>query len=323
MPGKRIPETPHFTVEALAQGVYACIHKPGGAAFSNAGIIDLGGRTLVVDAHEFLAAGRALRRTAETLFNRPVDTLVLTHSHNDHWIGTAAFDPHTAILATEQVRGIVVQEIPEVLAEIHKPGFWEDQIAAVKSQIETEKNARIQACLQNQLARCRYGLAERDELKLRGVDRTFAGSLKITGSQRSVEIRAMGWGHSNGDAVVLLPGEKIAFLGDISFFAAQPYMAACRLNGYREQVRFFLNADYTLLVPGHGPIGGKKDLELQMEYFDVMERLVGGVVTKGGSIEEALQIVLPEKFQPWLLGGMRRFENNVRFLYKHMIKKRI
>jgi hypothetical protein len=38
-----LPASKHFTLQPLTQGVYACIHKPGGGAFSNAGIIDLGG----------------------------------------------------------------------------------------------------------------------------------------------------------------------------------------------------------------------------------------------------------------------------------------
>lgn len=54
--------SPHFSLERLADGVYACIHKPGGGAYSNAGIVDLGDRTIVVDALQTLAAGRDLRR---------------------------------------------------------------------------------------------------------------------------------------------------------------------------------------------------------------------------------------------------------------------
>jgi hypothetical protein len=60
----RFAESKHFTLRSLTRGVYACIHKPGGAAFSNAGIIDLGSRTLVLDTFHTRAAGRDLRQTA-------------------------------------------------------------------------------------------------------------------------------------------------------------------------------------------------------------------------------------------------------------------
>ena len=43
-------ESRHFRLEQLADGVYACINADGGWAICNAGIIDLGNRTLVFDA---------------------------------------------------------------------------------------------------------------------------------------------------------------------------------------------------------------------------------------------------------------------------------
>jgi FKBP-type peptidyl-prolyl cis-trans isomerase 2 len=41
----------HFDLEQLEDGVYVAIHKPSGAAYSNAGIIDLGDQTIVIDAN--------------------------------------------------------------------------------------------------------------------------------------------------------------------------------------------------------------------------------------------------------------------------------
>jgi hypothetical protein len=46
LPFQPPPASPHFSLQPLAAGVYACIHQPGGGAYSNAGIIDLGERTL-------------------------------------------------------------------------------------------------------------------------------------------------------------------------------------------------------------------------------------------------------------------------------------
>jgi cyclase len=98
-------QSKHFVLETLGDGVYACVHRPGGAAFSNAGIIDLGDSTLVVDAFDSLAAGRDLRQTAEALFDRPVKTVIFTHAHGDHWKGAAAFDTRTTLLGRRGRRG--------------------------------------------------------------------------------------------------------------------------------------------------------------------------------------------------------------------------
>ena len=91
MSNDNLLESNHFTLKSLTNGVYACIHKPGGAAYSNAGIIDLGDRTLVVDAFDTVAAGHDLLQTAEALFERSVDTILLTHPHSDHWKGACSF----------------------------------------------------------------------------------------------------------------------------------------------------------------------------------------------------------------------------------------
>jgi cyclase len=43
-------ESRHFTLEPLADGVWAAIHRVGGWAVGNAGIVDLGDATLLFDA---------------------------------------------------------------------------------------------------------------------------------------------------------------------------------------------------------------------------------------------------------------------------------
>ena len=45
----QLPESKHFRIEHMTEGVYAVIHIDGGAAIGNAGIVDLGDRTLVYD----------------------------------------------------------------------------------------------------------------------------------------------------------------------------------------------------------------------------------------------------------------------------------
>jgi hypothetical protein len=45
-----LPNSRHFTLKPITTGAYLCIHKPGEPLYSNAGIIDLGENTLLVDA---------------------------------------------------------------------------------------------------------------------------------------------------------------------------------------------------------------------------------------------------------------------------------
>ena len=68
--GGQLPTSRHFWLERLADGVYAAIHAEGGAAISNAGIVDLGGRTLVYDTFLTPQAAADLRYAAEAVKER-------------------------------------------------------------------------------------------------------------------------------------------------------------------------------------------------------------------------------------------------------------
>jgi cyclase len=165
--------TEHFTLNPLANGVYACVHKPGGAAYSNAGIIDLGDRTLLVDAFDTLAAGRDLRQTAEVLFGRPVETILLTHAHSDHWIGASAFDASTTLLASETTRRVCLQWGAEIMLEFQNPAEWEKWLEEAQEQLRTEKDECVRVGLENSITRTRYVMAEMAEFQPRYADQTF------------------------------------------------------------------------------------------------------------------------------------------------------
>lgn len=318
MPAVSLPESKHFALEPLAGGVYACVHKPGGAAFSNAGIVDMGDQTLIVDAFQTLLAGRVLRQAAETLFARPVSTVVLTHAHNDHWMGTPAFDARTTVLASKTTRQVCAERGPEIVKDFEDPAQWEGWLGEIREQLATEQDERVRAGLERSATFVGYALAEMAGYQPRYADKTFESVVTFEGSERTAELRSLGPGHSEDDAVLLLPRDGVAFIGDVGFFDAQPYMGSCDIDLYRQQLRFFRDSDYLVLVPGHGPVGGREHVALQLSYLDVMEDLVGQVVRRGGSFEEAMKVPLPEPFDGWLMGGMERFKVNVRYLFAHL-----
>lgn len=236
MPNDPLLESEHFALNPLTDGVYACIHKPGGAAYSNAGIIDLGDRTIVVDAFDTLMAGRALRQTAETLFNRPVKTIVLTHAHGDHWTGASAFDASTTLLASEIVRQACLEEGTEIMAGIQDLAKWEKQLKETEQQLQIEQDKRVRIGLENSIMHTRYIMAEISEFQPRYADQTFKNTVTFQGGNRNAELRSFGRGHSDDDAALLLPQDGIAFIGDIGFFNVQPFLGDCDLDLYRKQL---------------------------------------------------------------------------------------
>jgi cyclase len=103
----------HFRLERLADGIWAAIHIDGGWAQSNAGIIDLGDRTLVFDTFINPEAATDLRAVALELTGRPAVTVINSHSHNDHMWGNQAFPPETDIISTTKTRELITAEWEE------------------------------------------------------------------------------------------------------------------------------------------------------------------------------------------------------------------
>ena len=94
-------ETQWFTVQEVGDRIYAATARPGTGAGSNAGIVDLGGCTLVFDSMMTPAAGEALRSAAEDITEPSVRYLVLSHRDYDHVLGAQAF-ADCAVIATER-----------------------------------------------------------------------------------------------------------------------------------------------------------------------------------------------------------------------------
>ena len=101
---QELPASEHFELHQLAGGVYAAIAIEGGAAFSNAGIVDVGGRTLIFDTFENPKAAIDLQDAAEQLTGRPADCVIISHAHPDHWMGNQVLADHASIITTHDIR---------------------------------------------------------------------------------------------------------------------------------------------------------------------------------------------------------------------------
>ncbi len=97
----------HFSIEQLADGVYAVLARDGGGAVSNAGLVDLGDSTLVIDTFVTPTAGEYLRADAQRLTGRIPRYVVNTHFHNDHIWGNQAFLPEADIISTADTRVLI------------------------------------------------------------------------------------------------------------------------------------------------------------------------------------------------------------------------
>jgi len=74
----------HFKVVKLSDGVYACIHRFGGKAICNVGIIDNGKESIVFDTFLSPDVAAEIKKVIKYYGLSPVKYVVNSHAHNDH-----------------------------------------------------------------------------------------------------------------------------------------------------------------------------------------------------------------------------------------------
>lgn len=108
-------------------------------------------------------------------------------------------------------------------------------------------------------------------------------------------------GHTDGDSVILFTKSNVAHLGDDFFNGAFPFIDLAGggdVQGYLDNVAKLIDMlpDDVMIIPGHGPLGTKQDLE---QFYAVLKETTGiirdGIET--GRDESALQLQgLPDRY---------------------------
>jgi glyoxylase-like metal-dependent hydrolase (beta-lactamase superfamily II) len=307
-------QSEHFVLHFLAEGMYAAIATEMGAGYSNAGLIDLGGRTLVFDAFENPLAAEDLSNASVQLTGRKPAVAILSHFHPNHWGGMQVF-ADCPILATEATRAAMLPIVKEMTQDQRNPASMEKELQATEARLAAETDPLQKKFLQIAVNRQRYDLQTLPTLQPTLPNQTFEGRIVFHGTKRSAELIATGKGHTLSDCILHLRKDRIAFIGDLGFFQAQPFMPygfPCEWIALLEELA---GGKTKTFIPGHGPLGGKSDLRLEAEYLRALENMVEEVIRRGGKLKDALNETLPTPFDAWQAVG-RRFESNVRGSFK-------
>lgn len=269
----------------------------------------------MLDAFELPAAGADLRAAAEQLTGRPVTAVILSHVHSDHSVGLQAFSAETPILSSPAIRDGLPEAVDWVRHWQEHPDKLEAALDAERERLAATSDESQRSSIGRTIARMEHLLAALPTLIFRLPDLTFDGRLTFHGSRRTVEVHTVAPGHTASDVYLLLPEDRICFMGDLGFFQSQPFMAFCDPEAWMAWLALAEAFDVETFVPGHGPVGTKADLARQREYIAALEEMVARMLAEGGSVEEALAQRLPG-FEAWIAASPPRWEANVRSAYE-------
>jgi cyclase len=315
-----LPKSQHFRLEQLAEGVYAAIHIDGGTAIGNAGIIDLGDRTLVYDTLMTPHAGGDLRIAAEALTGRPIAAVIDSHWHYDHIWGNQAFSVDTEIVSSQETRRLIVATRGHGAFDQFMASA-EPNLEATRAQLQSTQDEGQRRQLTLWLDYWR-GVAEtKPVFRLRAPNLTFTGRMAFHGTCRSAELLTYPGGHTEDDAVLWLPQERILFMSDLLFIGHQPYLGGGDPDRLRRILEDVSGLAPDLVVPGHGPVGTAESLSVMSRYVSTLDGLARKMVEDGEPEEAIDTMVTPQPYDDWLLGSF--FPGNMHFLYQRHVRERV
>ena len=312
-----LPTSQHFQLEQLAQGVYAAVLPDlmaNIAADANAGIVDLGDKTLVFDTFMTPAAAADLCTAAELLTGRSPAYVINSHYHYDHVRGNQVFPAQAAIISTTRTRELIATKGVEHIQQDARVSASELQ--KLEEQIATERDPLRREFFDLEAAEARAIQDSLPVLELRLPNWTFDSQLIVHGSQRTAQVITLGGGHTESDAFLVLPAERIAFLGDLLFVGHHPYLGHGDPRSLNQTLAAIERLGVTTVVPGHGPVGTAADLGLLRQYLTTLEELTHAVIRAGGSADEAAAQRVVPPFADWQFGFFLAM--NFRFLYDRL-----
>ncbi|WAH36409.1 MBL fold metallo-hydrolase [Alicyclobacillus dauci] len=306
----------HFRLNYVAEGVVAAISVPGTGSVGNAAIIDLGDTTLVVDTLNTIEAAEDLLAAATYLTGHQVSYVINTHWHSDHTSGNQLFPPTAQIISTSTTREIMATFGKNRLAQqLSNPVPIYQAIEELEEKVQQETDEKLKKEMQWENASDREYMKMLSNLVYTLPTITFDQQMSIYGSHRTVQLITYGGGHTQSDAFVYLPEEKIAVMGDLVLSKHHPVMMYANPQEWLNILKRVELLDIETIVPGHGEVCSMKELHEVKCYIKDIVTLVEETVQSKKNITD---ISVPKVYRDWFFTTY--FSSNLKRVYDLITK---
>jgi glyoxylase-like metal-dependent hydrolase (beta-lactamase superfamily II) len=281
--GAAIAEEPAEHVQEVTAGLFVVtgLTESGNPAF----LITSEG-VAVIDAGDSPAAGRRIVELVRSRTDKPIRYLILTHYHSDHTQGVESFPEGTQVIGRQKVEAnmrrahvALLEEYPKVLTsqrekvgklrQAHDPALQAEQKRLADNE-QAYENVRASRVVPPQIL--------------------FEGQLTLRLGGEVIEVVSPGSTHTNDSAVVRFPSRKAVHLGDMLFAQSHPYIDARAEADTRQWIDYLDGVqawDVDVVIPGHGPVGGKAAVAAQVGYLADLRREVAAAIASGADLPAA------------------------------------
>ena len=192
----------------------------------------------------------------------------------------------------EKVRAITDQPVRYVFNTHHHGDHVGGNPTLLKStEIIAHQNAR-----ENMLKNSQGGLPRV----------TFRKQTSVFLGDKEIHAYYFGRGHTDGDAVIFYPDQKVIHSGDL-FIRASPYIdysAGGSALEWDKTLAAILELDFDTVIPGHGPVGKREDLVRWKKDFETVRARVRKLRRQGRSVEQIEEQLKLDDLAGWSMTGL-------------------
>jgi glyoxylase-like metal-dependent hydrolase (beta-lactamase superfamily II) len=312
-------ESENFKIIELNDGIYGCIHKIGGKAICNAGIIDNGKETIIFDTFLSPAVTGEMVNIVNSMDLSPIRYVINSHCHNDHIRGNQVFGEDVKIISTKRTKELIAEWEPQDIQyeKEHAPARFNHYDSLYRSFNGNRNSREFKEIL---MWRPYYEVLmySHKEVTTRLPDLFVDSIHHLNGPDRRVTLIAKGAGHTESDLMLYLPDDEIAFTGDIIFNECHPYLGHGSIDGLHDWLDFLLTIPVRTIVPGHGEIGTATLITGMKKYVTAVTDHANTLKEQGSSPQALEEAQVPEPFNDWWFG--RFYAMNLKFAYEMAIR---
>lgn len=297
----------HFTLDEVAPGAWAVLAGTTGACSSNAGIVDLGDQTLIVDTFLTPEAGADLSRAAYELTGRKASVVLNTHHHEDHIRGNQAFSG-ADIVATARTIDLIRAGAPTDLDDYEQ--MVRGWITGLDATLADTPAGTRRSELELSRSMASAVLVSLPNLTTTIPARSFDGELVIEGSERTAHIVSYGGGHTDSDSFVYLPDAGVLFAGDLLWVENHPWGGDGHLDEWINIIYRIEALGPRTMIPGHGTVTDFVYARIFVRYLTFVCDIIRQAEADSTSVVKLAAAAVPPEYGDW--GRRRHYSRTLR-----------
>lgn len=152
---------------------------------------------------------------------------------------------------------------------------------------------------------------------------SFRKKLDLMLGQYHLKVFHPGPAHTDGDSYVYIPKWRIIITGGLVFNRILPVLGDANIESYIKALSEMENLDAEVIVPGHGPVGGKPIVTQMKHYLMELKRFVNDALDDRKNLPDTMVLVkdkLKAKYAGW--DHFERVEENIVRAYLEYSAKR-